>query len=269
MEAWVAKQTLYDLSKQMLAEVADLGKMAREGIPHVPTPMTIAFFVRLQRELREWKQSELCCRADISLSTLERVERGQAVSPDNLRRIAIALGQAQDAFTEPRIPSTAEEALCRLEEKVKPFEDTVEVSVRPLRGHRQIAELAQADMSLLDAGRLDESFGEDLVQLREWLDLTGFLLAAEAEDSFVDLDLAEPAKRRQLYTGALDCVQRIERRGGAIALAGTYVAETGLPPMPKAKVAVVVFFHRKSDPGAAKRRTLYAPSHIPDAAWSL
>ena len=37
-----------------------------------------------------------------SLSTIQRVERGEAVSKENLDKIACALGHPPSAFTEPR-----------------------------------------------------------------------------------------------------------------------------------------------------------------------
>ena len=76
----------------------------------------------------------------------------------------------------------------------------------------------------------------------------------------------EPVKRRKLYDDVLAHVREIERRGHAVALAGTYQAETGLAALPVADVALVALFPRLSDPGAIKRRTLFAPARADLAA---
>jgi hypothetical protein len=114
----------------------------------------------------------------------------------------------------------------------------------------------------VDAARLGEGYEEDAADLCEWLDLAAFLLASEEPGSIVDLGQREPVRRRQLYADVLRCARDIERRGQAVALAGTYAAETGRPDLPRMDVALVVFFPRLSDPGAVKRRTLFAPARI-------
>ena len=101
-----------------------------------------------------WKKRTLAGFARVSLSTIERIERGEAVSPESLDRVAEALRQPPGAFTAPRIPSTSEEAWRRLEESAAPFAETIAVAVKPLRGHRQIAELARAHLVMVDGSRL-------------------------------------------------------------------------------------------------------------------
>lgn len=251
------------------AELRELERMAHEGVPHVPSPATVAAFVRLQRTQLGWKQEALASFARVSPSTVERVERGEPVSAGSLDRIAAALGHEAGAFTEPRVPLTAEASLARLEEAAKPFEDRVPVAVRPLRGHRQVAALARTHLYIVDAARLAEDHEEDVANLREWLDLAAFLLEAEEPDSIIDLGRCEPTRRRRLYEDVLRCAQDIERRGRAVALAGTYTAETGRADPPRLDVALVAFFPKASDPGAAKRRTLFAPARVDlaEAAW--
>lgn len=259
--------TQESLAEAVARQGAEMNRLARDGIAGVPAPATIAFFVRLQRGMMGWKKETLAGFARVSLSTIERIERGQAVSAESLDRVAEALRQPPGAFTAPRIPSTSEEAWRRLEESAALFAETVAMAVRPLRGHRQIAELARAHLVIVDGGRLGDVYDDDLDTLREWLDLTSFVLATEDKDSIVQTD-ADPVKRRKLYDDVLGCVREIERRGHAVALAGTYQIDTGNAAMPKATAALVGFFPKLTDPAAINRQTLFAPARMDWAdAW--
>ncbi len=156
----------------------------------------------------------------------------------------------------------------RLEESAAPFAETVAVPVKPLRGHRQIAELARSDLIIVDGNRIGDAYDADIDTLREWLDLTSFILATEDKDSIIQTD-ADPVKRRKLYDDVLTCVRDIERRGYAVALAGTYQIKTGNMAMPEATAALVGFFPKLTDPAAINRQTLFAPARVDwAAAWS-
>lgn len=248
-------------------ERAEMDRLARSGAVGRPGPATIAMFVRLQRGIMGWKRGTLASFAGVSLSTIERVERGEAVSADSLDRVAGALHQPSGAFTAPRLPLGAEAAWRRLEESAAPFEDTVAVPVRPLRGHRQIAELVRTHFFVVDATRLGDACHDDVATLREWLDLASFILATEDKNSILQTG-AEPVQRRKLYDDVLGCVRDIERRGRAVALSGTYAIQTGHAALPEANVALVGFFPRSTDPAAVKRHVLFAPARLDlAAAW--
>ena len=259
--------TQESMADAMARQGAEMDRLAREGIASVPAPGTIAFLVRLQRGIMGWKKETLAGFARVSLSTIERIERGEAVSAESLDRVAEALRQPPGAFTAPRVPSTSEEAWRRLEESAAPFAATVAVAVKPLRGHRQIAELGRAHVFIVDGGRLGDAYDADLGTLREWLDLTSFVLAAEDKDSIVQTN-ADPVQRRKLYDDVLRCVRELERRAHAVALAGTYEIDTGNAAMPKAVAALVGFFPKLTDPAAINRQTLFAPAQMNWAdAW--
>ena len=66
-------------SNELLEKIANLDSSPSD-VPEVPPPELIAWFVRLVRGLRNWKQTALADFACISLSTVERVERGERVS---------------------------------------------------------------------------------------------------------------------------------------------------------------------------------------------
>jgi len=50
--------------------------------PVIPAPEVVGFFVQWVRALRQWKQSTLADFARISVSTIERGERGEKVSDE-------------------------------------------------------------------------------------------------------------------------------------------------------------------------------------------
>ena len=68
----------------MACQGIEMDRLAREGVPVVPTSVTVAFFVRLQRGMMGWKQETLADFARVSLSTIERIERGEGVSAESL-----------------------------------------------------------------------------------------------------------------------------------------------------------------------------------------
>lgn len=249
------------LAEAVARQSAEMDRLARDGIAALPAPATVAFFVRLQRGMMGWKKETLAGFARVSLSTIERIERGEAVSSGSLDRVAEALRQPTGAFTAPRIPSTSEEAWRRLEESAAPFAETVAVAVRPLRGHRQIAELACAHLIIVDGSRLSDVHDSELATLREWLDLTSFVLATNNKDSASRAG-ADSVKRRKLYDDVLGCVWEIERQGHAVALAGTYQIDTENAAIPIATAGLVGFFPKLTDPAAINRRTLFAPASM-------
>ena len=96
----------------------------------------------------------------------------------------------------------------------------------------------------------------------EYLDLVSFILSTEDKGSIIKVHRREPVKRRKFYRDALNCVREAERRTNSVILAGTYQAETDSELMPEAKVAVVVYFPKSTDPAAIKGRTLAVPARF-------
>lgn len=262
-----------DFTGMFASQLAEMDARAKEGKPQAPSPDSIAFYVRMQRGFWGWKQDTLASMAGVSLSTIERVERGEAISSENLDRIAVALRQAPGTFTMPRLPLGAEETLRKIAESAEPFDGRIWIPVRPVTGQRQVAELASSHFYVADASRLSESCAEDaqgdIASFVEYLDLVSFILSTEEKESIVKVHRSEPVKRRKLYDDVLACARETERRTNSVILAGTYEAETDSALMPKAQVTVIGFFPKSADPAAIKRRTLAVPMRISlDEAWT-
>lgn len=249
----------------ILMELERMQQMAEAGLAVTPPPDFLAAFVRLQRGMRQWKQDTLASFANVSLSTVERIERGQPVSKGSLDRVAEALGYKAGDFSEPRVPLTSEEFALKIEEELAVFADRVTVAVKPLRTQPQVTALARTHFYLIDGSQLRKDYEGDIAELREWLDLAAFVVS---DDSARRPGRNRGPGRRNLYADVLAKVQDIERRAFAVALAGTYTAKTNAARMPSADVALVSFFPRCTDPGAVRRKVLFAPETIDlQAAW--
>jgi hypothetical protein len=61
--------------ESLLGEMAEVKRLAREGKAIIPPPRLIALFVKQQRAILGWKQSTLSSFTNVSLSTVERIER--------------------------------------------------------------------------------------------------------------------------------------------------------------------------------------------------
>jgi transcriptional regulator with XRE-family HTH domain len=217
---------------------------------------TVAGYVRLQRQLYGWKQDTLASKANVSLSTLQRVERGEAVRGASLQKIAGALNLDADAFTRPRVPLGRTEALTRLIKSLEPFYDTVPVRVAPLRTETQLRSLAETDMAMF-TDDLGPEAADDVATLREWLDLTSFIRATDG--SIIGPKFERSFRVRRLYGDVMQHVKDLERHHKAVCLVGTYRTKSNHPHFAEVDVAVVAIRSRDRNPAASRITTLFAP----------
>jgi transcriptional regulator with XRE-family HTH domain len=211
-------------------------------VPTTPPSELVAFVVRWNRGLRQWKTTTLADFARVSISTVERIERGERVSDDALDRIAQAFDYAPGYFTAPRVPLGAEQAAASL---VDTYSHLEIVPVAPMTTHRAVRDAARCDAVVIHRPGVPDAYDDDIAGLQEWLDLACFILS----------DIADPPPsergRRDLYNDILTCVGDLERRGLTV-LSGVMPAPQDR--LPDWKVAVVSITPRLTDPGAAKRR---------------
>jgi transcriptional regulator with XRE-family HTH domain len=230
-----------------------------DNIPVPPPADSIAFFVKIQRHHWRWKQPTLAAMAGVSLSTIERVERAEPVSTESLAKIAVALGFSADYLTAPRQKLSEEEALRRLVDSVAWMEGMVEVPVARLTTEKQLRELSSSDMIVLGSD-LDEAAAADLDELREWVDLIGFvrcrhmgLIGPMPERSF---------RMRDLYGDLFQHLERMQAQYKAVCLVGTYTAETDSTRFPTATVAVVSLRSKARNPAAARLTTAWCEQKV-------
>lgn len=219
-------------------------------IPTPPPAEVVAYFVRSCRKLRNWKVSTLADFARVSVSTVERVERGEKVSEEALDKIAIALGRERGALYAPRIPLGLEKAF---ENLVETYGYLQEVAVSPMNTHRAIREAASCDSILIHSPNVPDAYDDDIANLREWIDLASFILCDEIECS------APEPSRRKLYTDILGYIREMECRGLTV-LSGVMAKEE--PGSHNLKVAIISVTPKLSDPGAIKRTSIFIDKRL-------
>lgn len=225
-----------------------------------PTPDAIAAFVKLQRGLFGWKQDTLASLAGVSLTTVQRVERGETVRPTQLRKLALALKREPDAFTREIAPLTAAEALEALQRDAAWLDGRVPVKVAPLRKEAQVRELAETDLFVADSDVGDEGAAGAVSELREWFDLASFIRMEHTGS--IETASCQKAPLRQFYQSLLENVRRIEAEHRAVCLVGTYDATTSGLLGSSVRVAVLALRSRDNNPAAAKIKALWAEGSI-------
>lgn len=213
-----------------------------------PSPQEIAALVTAWRRLRGWKQETLAQFAGVSLSTVERIERGEAVSTESLDRVAVALEFKAGDFHRPRSRRGFDESLIQT---MRFFEGKLAVPCAPLKTQPQVATLLGCHAYLVDDGRCTPDAAEAIAILHENMDFYRCVLSGMFGPS-------EPVKKREIYTSLLADVQAVERRGYT-ALHTTYDADSRFGPV---KVAVIGFFPRLTDPGAVKREFVLVRANL-------
>ncbi|MBB2834982.1 UNVERIFIED_ORG: transcriptional regulator with XRE-family HTH domain [Rhizobium esperanzae] len=231
-------------SNDLSNSIANLPERSRE-VPSSPPLETVAFFVRWSRGLKNWKVSTLADYAGVSVSTVERVERGEKVSVENLDRIAVALGYETGKLHAPRIPLGADKAA---EDLIETYGYLEQVSVVPLKTQKAIRDAAKCAGILVHKHAVPEGHDDDIANLAEWIDLAGFILSEE-----IERDGQEP-KRRRLYRDIQDHVTEMERQGLTVLVG---VMDAPQPRFPDVKVAILAITTKAADPGAVKREHVW------------
>jgi transcriptional regulator with XRE-family HTH domain len=178
----------------------------------------------------------------VSVSTVERVERGERVSEEFLDQIAQALGYEVGAFHAPRIPLSAAKVA---EDMVDAYGNLERVPVSPLKTQRAVREAMSCQAFLVHRPQVPEVYDQDITNLVEWLDFASFTLSED-----VQIEREELPPRRKLYGSILACANELERRGLTV-LTGVMLAPQ--PNMPDWKVAIISITPKLTDPGAIKR----------------
>lgn len=207
------------------------------------TPKEVGDFVRSMRKLHETKRLVLADEAGISEKSLERLESGIRVSEEVYRKVALAVGQKEDAFLGPRYIPTPEEAVKKAIENLEKLESD----------HKKW----DAENLLIGANPFTNEH-----DMRQILGCWGAMLVNYSEVEGEAVDMAAAFKQNLTdwsdiaseigETGRLDAcrslleeIHEIERRG-YLARFGTYKANFSIgngrtTVMP---VGVVMFFAR-------------------------
>lgn len=226
----------------LLHRIVNLRKTANPGDMLVPPPELIAFNVRMTRHLLNLKKSALAHLAGVSLSTVERVENAEAVSPQCLDKIAIAFGEQRGYFTAPRSLQPTDKAAAEFSEK---FGFLEAVPVRHLTTQAQVRALAGCHSFIVNAPDLDD-LKEDIRGIVEWLDLAAFVVRPFTRGGDRD-----EGGRRRLYADVLNAVSDLEKQGATVLAGIMQHPQHGIDDW---KIAVINVTRKSMDPGAINRK---------------
>ena len=170
-------------------------------------PEEIGRTVVMFRKALDWKQLTLALEAGLTERTIQRIERGEKVDENTLRKIAKALRLQENAFVGPRYVPSESELLAEFENTLK------EITVIEAR---TFASLKDCDAVLHTHGFIvdDRAAGDELAEdvaafkdlTRDWMDLYG------------DISVSEQV---EACRSVLESAQRIEAKGYQIRF-GTY-----------------------------------------------
>ena len=214
-----------------------------------PDPKGLGAYIRFQREQLHWKQATLSGMAGVSLSTVERVERGEPVRASSLEKITVALELEPDAFTRPHRELSEEEMIAHIAQCFAIFKDKIPASVAPFRTENQLRALAAAHFTVLDTDIDEEEAHDDLAGLREWIDLAAFMKGQQNDD--FKMRPEREYRARRLYGDVFEHVEAIERRHNAVCLVGTYEAECEDPDYGPVPIGLLTLRSKTRNPAAA------------------
>lgn len=215
---------------------ARAAQMGVAGTPAVPPPEVVGVVVRSERTLLGWKVAALASLAGVSVSTVERIERGEKISDEALDRVAQAFGHEPGYYTWERKPIPMEDAVT---DTAAVLAKTIPVRVRPLKGERAVREIRACQGFMIHHARVDARFAGEIELLRDWCEWAGQLSNAPRSRG-----------RRPRYFRLLQVIEAL-RSNGLDLMAGTIPPEqTGVLGW---NVAVICVTRRGSDPGASKR----------------
>ncbi len=214
----------------------------------VPDPKGLGAYVRLQREMLHWKQATLAAMAGVSVTTIERVERGETVRPASLGKIAVAFEMAPDAFTRPRALLSEEEAVASLTKSLDFLNHKKPVTVAPFRTEVQLRALATTHFVVLDTDLAEEAHS-DLAGFREWIDLAAFMRPDPSGLFWHKPD--REYRVRRLYGDVFKHVDEMERRHNAVCLVGTYDVDCEDPTYGLVPIGLLCLRSKRRNPAIA------------------
>jgi len=143
------------------------------------TPKDISEGVIFLRRKAGWKQFAFAAEAGVNERTVQRIERGEKVSGESLRKVARAFHLNDDAFLEPMPLPTIEE----WEKMERDVGDLTQVEARGLTTLSDCAAVLTAHVVCfvdhLVNVKLSDSLAEFKDSLTEWSDVWGDLSYAD------------------------------------------------------------------------------------------
>ncbi|MGX7705027.1 hypothetical protein [Methylobacterium sp. Gmos1] len=235
-------------TKEIVERVAAMPARA-PGVAAAPATELVAMVTRMGRGLRQWKKETLSDFAQVSLSTIERVERAEPVGSESLDRIARAFGHKPGAFTKLRVTISKEQAINDL---VEVWGHLASVAMREFQTRRQVRMVAATQAYLIHRPELGSTYDGLVEELTGWLDLASMVTGPDVMSADV-VGVGGPVRRRDFCDQVLATVTELQRRSVTVLVG---VMDAPLLGIPDWTVTILSMTPKRSDPGASKRRTL-------------
>lgn len=188
------------------------------------TPQEIASAVQMFRKMMDLKQLTLAIEAGVDERTVQRIERGEKVGDETLRRIGKALRLQEPGFVGPRYMRNPDEVRAQVAKTMSELKVT---EAHDLTAVRDVEAVLTAQGYVWHDNALPESIADEIAALKDSLTDWG--------DCYEDMSNVE---RLNACRSLLADVQKIEARGFK-AYYGVYETDD------RFRVAVLVFRPRE------------------------
>jgi transcriptional regulator with XRE-family HTH domain len=179
------------------------GSREPTGVFRCLTLNEIATGVAHFRKSLGWKQLALAMEAGVTERTVQRVERGEKVDEDTLRKIGRALRLQEDAFVGPRYVPTPDEAFAAANEYLtKLFETKRPVDLQAVTTAMDLEQVLLSHGYLIDTTSVGEAAQQSAGYLKDLIQDWG--------DLYSDLSHSE---RHRACMNVLETIREIERHG--------------------------------------------------------
>lgn len=196
------------------------------------TPEEIGEAVVMFRKMLDWKQLTLAIEAGVNERTVQRVERGEKVDDETLRKIGKAFRLRDPGFVGPRhVHIRSEEE--RKAELEKTLKEIAVIESQGFSGIRDAEAILGTDGYFLHDNALPEEMADQIAALRDQMQDSG--------DIWSDLTNTE---KLETCRALVSEIQKIEAQGFK-ARYGVYTSDD------KFKVAVLIFEPKDDDKFAA------------------
>jgi len=138
------------------------------------TPQEIGSTVAMFRKMMDWKQLTLALEAGVNERTVQRIEHGEKVDDDTLRKISKAFRLGGEGFVGPRYVATNEELQARVEKAQKELMLTEAHSLSTIKDCEAIL---GGDGNIVDDSALPEEMADQVAALRDQLQDSGDIWA--------------------------------------------------------------------------------------------
>ena len=211
------------------------------------TPQEIGTAVTMFRKMAGMKQLTLALEAGVTERTVQRIENGEKVNEESLRKIAKAFRMDENSFIGPREVLGPEEAWDKAKKQLE--------EMKLIDAHR-FATLKDAEAVLGTHGMViddhfvtDEAAGEsasfkDL--LRDWNDVYSVMGSAE--------------EKLNACRSLLSAAKALEARG--------YVIRYGVYKTADDYRLVSMLFARKADDALCEVKQFFVPNQFTEMAWA-